>query len=149
MLALGWDGERMAGDLVLGAGGLGQDGTLRTAVLLSLFTDRRARADDPLPEPGASRRGWVGDALATVEGDRFGSRLWLLKRAKATAETARRAEDYCREALGWLVEDELAARVAVSAQWIAPGTLGARIEITLTDGGVERLDLRLLTGDAS
>lgn len=137
MLAIDWNNELMSGDLVVGGSGLGRDDSLRTAVLLSLFSDARARADDPLPD-GSDRRGWVGDALADDAGDRFGSRLWLLAREKQTEETRRRAEDYAREALDWLIEDRLAVRIDVTATWIRASTLGLEIAIHLTTGGVER-----------
>ena len=69
MMALGWDAARGTGDLVVGQTGalLREDG-LATSVILSLFLDRRAEADDELPDAPAGvlspRRGWVGDALA-------------------------------------------------------------------------------------
>lgn len=146
LAALAWDGGTLTGDLALGLGGLERDATLRSQVLISLFTDRRAAPDDPLPEPGTDRRGWVGDALATIEGDRIGSRLWLLRRAKQTEETRVRAIGYVREALAWLIEDRLAVRVDVDAAWLRTGTLGCRVKITLTEGGVERLDVDLPVG---
>ena len=58
----------------------GDDG-LDTAVILSLFSDARARAGDDTPAPD-DLRGWWGDAFAAKTGDRFGSRLWLLGRRK-------------------------------------------------------------------
>jgi len=147
MIALSWDGELMTGDVQLGRSGLVRDDGLTTAVLISLFTDRRAKADDPLPD-GNDRRGWVGDAISPVDGDRIGSRLWLLRREKQTEETRRRAEEYAREALAWLIEDGLAARVEVSAEWVARGVLGCLIVIHLAAGGVERLAVNIAAGAA-
>lgn len=130
MIALDW-GPRLTPDLALTEGGaLARDDGLRTAVLLSLFCDARAAPDDPVPDPlNPDRRGWIGDVLAPVDGDRWGSRLWLLAREKQTEATRRRAELYAREALAWLVEDGLAARVEVEAAWAAPQRLGLRIRI--------------------
>ena len=34
----------------------------------------------------------------------FGSRLYLLKRAKSVAANAKLAKDYCEEALAWMIE---------------------------------------------
>jgi phage gp46-like protein len=136
MMALAWDPQRGAADLaVTTTGAVAEDDGLATAVLLSLFLDRRAEADDDLPEPAAlnARRGWIGDALAfpgTDDADRIGSRLWLLRRAKQLPETLRLAEDYAREALEWLVADGLAAEVAVAAEWIARGTMGLSVRVT-------------------
>jgi phage gp46-like protein len=135
MMALAWDGARGAGDLALGLpGGVADDPGLASAVLLSLFLDRRAEADDLVDGAGLfARRGWVGDALAipgAAPGDRIGSRLWLLARAKQVDETLRLAEDYAREALDWLVADGLAAEVAVAAAWIARGVMELTVTIT-------------------
>jgi phage gp46-like protein len=141
MMQLTWEPQRGAADLARTAtGALADDNGLTTAVLLSLFIDRRAEADDQLPEPAGldARRGWVGDAIAlgqtTGLGDRIGSRLWLLHRAKQTDETLRQAEDYAREALDWLVTDGLAAEVAIAAEWIARGVLALGIQVSPAAG---------------
>lgn len=138
MLSMIWNAAAMGGDVEVVAGTLAHDETLRTAILISLFTDRRAEPDDELPDGAAGdRRGWLGDALSTVEGDRIGSRLWLLKRRKQTEETRRLAEDYCREALAWLVEDEIATAIAVEAAWIRSGVLACRVAVSVPDGSTQ------------
>jgi phage gp46-like protein len=132
MIALEWNGAVGAADLALAeTGALAKDDALQTAVVLSLFTDARARPDDGAE---GDRRGWVGDAF-TPE-DRVGSRLWLLKREKQTEETRRRAEDYANEALAWLVDAGLATSVSVTAVWVARGVLGLAVAIA-TPGGIE------------
>lgn len=137
MIALDFQADLGTADLVLGPSGLVRDDSLKTAVILSLFTDRRAGPDDAA---GNDRRGWVGDALAS-DGDRWGSRLWLLRRDKQIEETRRRAIDYAQEALAWLVDDGIAASVAVEAEWIRPTALGLTVSITLTAGSAERYRL--------
>lgn len=132
MIALEWNGALGAADLALAANGaLATESALRTAVVLSLFTDARARADDGAE---GDRRGWIGDAFAPE--DRFGSRLWLLRREKHTEETRRRAEDYATEALAWLLDEGLATDVVVFASWLAIGVLGLAVQIA-TPAGVE------------
>ena len=115
-------GEHFQGDLALSAGDLALDDGLNTAILISLFTDRRAEAHDELPDPGESRRGWWGDGLGNDK-DQIGSRLWLLVRRKQTPETRRLFEDFTREALAWLVRDGLAEKTDISAAWGAMGIL--------------------------
>lgn len=79
-------------DLVL------EDG-LATAVILSLFLDARARADDALPDGGTDLRGFWADTVApAAERDRTGSRLWLLSREKTLPGVLRRAHDYAADA---------------------------------------------------
>lgn len=95
---------------------LGLDSTepLVRAVVISLFTWRRANADDDLPS--GTRQGWWGDTYPGVSNDRIGSRLWLLTRSKLLPETVRKAREYAEEALAWLVQDGVAARVDVEAE---------------------------------
>ncbi len=105
---------------------LSNDGDLATAVIISLFTDRRAGIDDVLPEftgdksiVPEDRKGWVGDALPDVDGDRIGSRLWLLSRAKQTEETRQLAIEYAKEALQWMIDDGHVLFIDIKAEWVA------------------------------
>lgn len=84
------------------------------AVIISLFSWRRANPDDELPTE--DRFGWWGDTFATEQNDRIGSRLWLLSRAKLTNDTLTKAEGYVREALQWLIDDNVAARIDVEVE---------------------------------
>lgn len=96
---------------------LANDQGLKTAVILSLFTDRRAEDDDVPPSGDPNdRRGWWADQFSEVEGDRIGSRLWLLDRGKLTNETRLRAEQYIREALAWMIEDKVASAIDVTVE---------------------------------
>lgn len=125
------DFTRGADFLAPGAGaGLVSDDGLETAVILSLFTDRQAQPDDPLPGREDDRRGWWGDAFPDVPGDRIGSRLWLLWREKQTSANLVRAELYATEALAWLVADGVARSVDVVASIPRNGVLGLDIAIS-------------------
>ena len=130
-----FDTRSLAGDLVLDGRLLAQDDSVYTAVVLSLFTDRRADPADELPVGDHDRRGWWADAVPDVGGDRIGSRLWLLKREKQTQETLNKAREYCQEALQWLVEDGEASRVQVDTRWIDRGVMAVDIAIDLASGG--------------
>jgi len=83
------------------------------AVVISLFTWRRAGPDDP--HEGV-RWGWWGDGLDDMPNDRIGSRLWLFARAKLTLSTLNRAREYAEEALQWLLDDQVATSIAVTAE---------------------------------
>lgn len=134
-IALIWDGT--SADIAIEHGDLVLDDGLTTATVVSLFTDRRARADDVLPADDGDRRGWPGDAWAEVIGDQIGSRLWLLGREKELAETLRRARDYGREAMAWMIDDGIAASVDVTATAKRRGVLGLAVTINRRDGGTE------------
>lgn len=117
-VATNWKGSY--GDWQVAGPSLANDDGLQTAVLISLFTHRRAEPDDVLPNSALGRRGWWGDAFPVVEGDLIGSRLWLLWREKRLDSALRRAEEYAREALRWLVEDGVARSVNVTAEALQP-----------------------------
>lgn len=97
-------------------GDLMADNSLETAVLISLFTDKRADEEE-LPTGERSKRGWWGDMFPEVDQDQVGSKLWLLEREKTTEKTRVRAVQYAREALEWLIEDGVAEAVDVSAAY--------------------------------
>lgn len=84
---------------------------LPRAVIISLFSWRRANPDDNAPVP----MGWWGDTYPTVSGDRIGSRLWLLGREKITNDTLNRARDYATEAMQWMLDDGVAARIDITS----------------------------------
>jgi len=120
-------------DIELGGFDLASESGLRTAVLLSLFTDRRAEADDALDDD--DRRGWWADAYPSIDRDQFGSRLWLLRREKQMPQVLARAREYAEQALRWLIDDGIATRVTVTAEIVSTGMLGLGIAITLASGG--------------
>jgi phage gp46-like protein len=128
-------------DLVVEDGDLRPEEGLRTAVLVSLFSDGLAEADDELPDDGRDRRGWW--AAEVLDADRalgWGSRFWLLERAKLTNATLVAAEEYAREALAWLVREGVAERVEASASRLDLGVLF--LEVRLVRGSAtERADL--------
>jgi len=124
--------ERGAEWLLQSPGLAGDDG-LDTAVILSLFTDARARESDVTPSPG-DVRGWWGDSFPAITGDRFGSRLWLLGRRKQLPSVLAEAKGYAEEALGWLIKDGIASRVEVDAFIPRDEMLGLAIAITRPNG---------------
>lgn len=140
------NGETLTGDVVLDGAGLAVDRGLETAIAVSLFTDRRADPDDVLPDPAGTRRGWWGDVVpptvdgTPAEGDLIGSRLWLLSREKIVPETIARARTYAREALQWLIDDGVAARVDVDVQAKPGGVLALAITVHRPDGSAANYD---------
>ena len=116
-------------DIALFAGDLVPDESLRTALLVSLFSDREVPGLF-----GGERRGWWGDALANADGDRIGSRLWTLRREKLTANTAQRVKEAVQECMAWLVDDGIARQVQVTTEIQKPDRLATRIELFRTNG---------------
>ena len=95
---------------------LGDDG-LRTAIMVSLGTDRLASADDVIPDGTGDRRGcWMDQTLdgAPIT-DRMGSHDWLYARSKATNETRLGLIASAETALAWMTDAGIAASVVVTA----------------------------------
>ncbi len=112
--------------------------TLQIAVELSLFTDRRATADEiedfqPNAQRRASRRGyWANTFRDYVQG----SGLWLLERAKKTATTLSRAQTYATTSLAWMVTEGVAKSVNASASFDGDALI-LIVTITKPDGQEE------------
>lgn len=106
---------------------------LQTALIISLFTHRRAAVDDPVPL-GQSRRGWWADTYNELKNDKIGSRLWLLNSAKTTNSTLVRAREYVLEALRWLIEDGVASNVTATTEFLDTQTMAIQIIVQRSEG---------------
>ena len=116
-------------DFTLTANDLETDEGLETAILISLFTDRRADTGDEIPDGTDDRRGWWGDGFPAIADDLIGSRLWLLSREKQLQSVLTRAEQYARESLQWLIEDRVSDQVDVTAEVVRRGVLGIQVVV--------------------
>ncbi len=105
-----------------------EDG-LETAVILSIFLDRRAADDDVIPDGTNNRRGSWLDDYAPKSGFHLGSKLWLLSREKTLPTVLARCKQYLEDALQWLVDDGIAELVDVTTSWAAAGVL--RFEVVV------------------
>jgi phage gp46-like protein len=106
------------------------------AVIISLFSWARAKPDDDLPAgpDNFGRMGWWGDSFPSTPNDCTGSRLWLLSRSTLIPETVAQSKEYAQEALQWLIDDGVAARVEVQAERQGLSTLALGVQIYKSDG---------------
>ena len=127
------------GDLVLFGFDLERDDGLETAVIISLFTDRRANAEQIPPEyEQDDLRGYWGDLTNVSATDQTGSLLWLLDREKELPQTLSRAEQYCRDALAWMIDDVVATTIEVAASYHSRGVMLLVIDIYRPTGPAVR-----------
>lgn len=73
----------------------------------------------------------------------FGSRLHLLQRAKNTEKTAALAEEYCREALAWLIDCGRATKIDIHTERDRSQDLHRLkllVEVTQADGRTVSFD---------
>ena len=107
---------------------LDEDG-LKTAIANSLFSDRRISFDGEIPSTPDDRRGWWGDNLLE-SGDFMGSRLWTLGQKKMTGDTIiADAEEIIKEALAWMIEDEVTEKIDLQVFQIDLESLGFLISV--------------------
>ena len=136
-IVIEWNPALAAGDWTIADGSLATSQTgsddLKTAVLVSLFTDRVAPPDSTLPANDPDPRGWWAD---TYEDEPIGSLLWMLCRAKKSDAKAvlLQARTYCQQALQWLLRTGVAATVDVTTLWITPTALGILVVIKMPSG---------------
>lgn len=115
-----------------------REATLARAVLISLFTWRRALTDDPVDDEELF--GWWGDSYPDIADDRIGSRLWLLRRVKLTDATQRDAEFYANEALRWLLDDGHAIAIEITSQKADISRLNLTVILTVPGG--DRIEIK-------
>ena len=126
-----WITSTGTGDWAISSGALASGADLASAVLISIFTDRQANADDVLPDGSDDRRGWWGDQGQDVP---IGSRLWLLDRSRLTQDVANTVQVHLAEALKWLIDDGVAAGVSVAARISGQSQLDTVVTVTRNDG---------------
>ncbi|KFK95013.1 MULTISPECIES: phage GP46 family protein [unclassified Serratia (in: enterobacteria)] len=110
---------------------------LTRSVIISLFTWRRAEPDDDSVHP----MGWWGDTYPTVQNDRIGSRLYLLRREKVTSKTTELVRGYIEQALAWMKEDGVITRSLITVQRHGTETITAEITLYRTGGADHRITL--------
>lgn len=114
MLGLTYDNAAGHADVTWEDGGKADDPGLITAVLISLYTDKR----DP-SRPEGDRGGWWGTELDDP-GAEWGSLLWTLRNGLPTEDTRQRAELYAQQSLAWMVADGYVDTVKATAVWSRP-----------------------------
>lgn len=102
---------------------------LETAVILSVYLNRRAAKDDTLPDNSGDRRGSWQDDFQTPPTHHLGSRLWLLSREKTLPQVLDAVRKYLFEALQWLKDDGIADAVDINVRWEASDVLAFTVTI--------------------
>jgi phage gp46-like protein len=134
VVSLVWDNTEQEADLAVDANGMLDTAEgFTTAVNISLFT--WARDDKAEIQQTGQKFGWWGDTYADTAGDRIGSKLWTLRRAKVNQDTLGKAKAFCIEALTWMVEDGIAKAVDVTTERLGLQIIKATISITRQQGG--------------
>jgi phage gp46-like protein len=134
--ALAYDPATHRCDLVFDGTDFCLDDGPVTPVLTAVFLDRRAHADDVLPDPTPqtyspatlnAKRGWCLDFLDPF-GLLVGCRRWIFIRAKQTEATRLGYESALKEALEPLANNR-GWPMSLAVRWVRAGLLGWRVKI--------------------
>jgi phage gp46-like protein len=85
---------------------------LESASFVSLFSDRRAHADevhDPM-----ERRGWIGNIVSDVPNDNHGSGLWLYEQRRLTPDVANGVRVEAEQSHTWMLDERIVDSVSAS-----------------------------------
>jgi phage gp46-like protein len=93
---------------------------------ISLFTDAEAGPDDVVPDGTGDPRGWWAGSI--------GSKLWLRERSKATPDLPELIRNDIGQALQWLIDDDVVASIAVTAEYRDAKTIAAQVVLRRQDG---------------
>lgn len=114
------------GDLCADSGdSISAENWIKTAVYTSIFTNKY--------HPNTQEQGYWGDMF---QGESYGSHLYTLARSKLYAPTIRRAKDYCRDALAWLVDDGHIKGLELNLSALSASRLEIHIVIVMLDGSI-------------
>lgn len=102
-------------DIKIDGGDLASDDGLETAVLISLFSDRRA-SDEEVPF-NEDKRGYWGDLFNDDSADQLGSKLWLTDRSKVSLASLVKIETYAKDSLQWMIDDGVAVSISANAEF--------------------------------
>ncbi len=122
---ISYDNTVQFGDISLYGSDLLRDEGLMSSVLISLFTDRRVARSET--RRGKRYRG--GYVFEDVDDIPYGSRLFLLDRNKTDLDTVRLLGTYAKEALAWLVDEEIASNVDVRALLVNKSRIDLTVKI--------------------
>lgn len=87
------------------------DPGIKTAVIISLFTD--ARIPESVHFTG-DRRGYWGDVVEKEDYVSTGSLIWTLKRERISRKTIDLLKQYCKDALNWMITDNVADEIIIN-----------------------------------
>ena len=104
---------------------------LTQAIIISLFTDKRATVD---MDAGDILQGHWGDMFVPGN-ESLGSHLYMLKRRTLTKELLLEAKDYCLQALQWLLEESWLNNVQVQCERLGKDKILIKLTSQLPKNG--------------
>lgn len=118
-------------------GDLKGSNSIDTAVLMSIFTDKRATSSE-IQEAG-QRRGWFGNLFNDDITYEVGSKLWIhSNQGRFDNDILNDLNDKALNALNWMIEDNVASEINVSSELSSNNTIKLNIKFTINENIIER-----------
>lgn len=122
-------------DIAISNGDMLSTNDFKTAIEVSLFSD--ARASESQVSVPQYRRGWIGDVATPIDGQNYGSLLWLVEQARLTQRTLNDCITFARQSLQWMIDQEIATDVQVEGSIIPSQGIELKITFTSQSGATE------------
>lgn len=116
------------------SGDISTDQMLDTAILMSIFEEVRATAQE-IPS-SHKRRGWIGNE--TTPGFEQGSKIWLFEQERLTGSLLAELGAVIRNSLQWLIDDDIAVSVIVEQPFLRNGSIYVYINLGRDGSPVDR-----------
>lgn len=114
-------------------GDIETDAFLDTALLMSLFCEKRA-SEREVRQP-ERRRGWIGNE--STPGFEIGSKIWLYEQAKITKSTLNGIKTAAENGLNWLLDEGILPEFEVSTSLDSNANIVLQISLFRTTSRVD------------
>lgn len=127
-------------DIALENGDLQQDLSFYTAIMSSLFVNKRANSDE-ITQP-QNQSGWWGNLYNQDPTYEIGSKLWILKQTRNTTDILNKGISFIQDGLKWLPDGGYCQSVNVSGKRTSDN-IEFSIVIHVTKNQVEKYTIKL------
>lgn len=128
-------------DLAFDNGDLKSTQGFTSALLMSIFCERRATPSEVAPPE--KRRGWWGNAFLGFTDFEIGSKLWLLSQARADQVTLNNSITFATNALDWLIDDKYIDKINITAEYNEQNILLLAIQLLIGQDIVLNIGFKL------
>lgn len=110
--------------------------SIDTAVLMSLFTDKRA--DKSEIRKATQRRGWVGNLFNNNENYEIGSKIWIhSNQGRMQADNLNNIVDDAKDSLNWLLEDGIVDQMVIDYDTINNNEIKLNLRFVIGENIIE------------
>ncbi|MCK5602308.1 phage GP46 family protein [Candidatus Pacearchaeota archaeon] len=111
--------------------------SIDTAILMSLFTDKRATASEI--QEGGQRRGWFGNAFNDDVTYEVGSKLWIhSNQGRMNNALLNDLNDKALDCLQWMLEDNVVSDIQVDSEILDTQEVQLNLKFVINENIIER-----------